>query len=420
MNHSETLKFIHSQSNFFCKPGTERIEKLCRALGNPQKSLRFVHVAGTNGKGSFCAFLTEILKSAGYKVGTFTSPFILRFNERIAINGEAISDDALCEIANKVRSVCEQMDDKPTEFEIITAIGFQYFKDMECDIVVLECGLGGRLDATNIIEVPLLSVITGVDFDHQNFLGDTIELIASEKAGIIKENRPVLWCGNNSAAEKIIIKEAETKNAALYKNKQNVKIKSADFSGTEFSFEEFNNIKISLLGSYQPKNASNVIMAAKILCGCGLNIDDADIINGLKNTTWPARFEKLSDSPLIIFDGSHNPEGVKAAVDSIKGYFGDRRVNILSGVMRDKNYSFIAKTIGEVASEVFTVTVDNPRSLSCEDYRKVFLENSVSATAFKSVAAAIQHHKQNYADIPLICVGSLYMYGEVYKVLKGL
>lgn len=420
MNYSQTLKFIHSQSNFFCKPGTERIEKLCEALGNPQKELRFVHIAGTNGKGSFCAFLTEILKSAGYKVGTYTSPFILRFNERIAVNGEAISDDALCEIAEKVRSISEKMEDKPTEFEIITAIGFEYFKREDCNLVVLECGLGGRLDATNIIENPLLSVITGVDFDHQNFLGDTIELIASEKAGIIKKHRPVLWCGNNPSAEEIIKNEAVIKEAALYKNEQEAVIKAADFSGTEFSFAEFNNIQISLLGSYQPKNASNAIMAAKILREQGFKISDQDILSGLKATRWPARFEKLSDSPLIIFDGSHNPEGVRAAVDSVKSYFNNKKVNILSGVMRDKDYSFIARTIGEIANEVFTVTVDNPRSLSADDYCEVFKQNNIKATPLKNIEAAIKHHRLNFPDTPLICMGSLYMYNEVYKVLKGL
>lgn len=418
MNYSETLKFIHSQSNFFCKPGTERIEKLCEALSNPQKDLRFVHVAGTNGKGSFCAFLTEILKNAGYTVGTYTSPFILHFNERIAINGEPISNAALCEIAQKVRSISDRMEDKPTEFEIITAIGFQYFKDKACDIVILECGLGGRLDATNIIEKPMLSVITGVDFDHQNFLGDTIELIANEKAGIIKNGCPVLWCGNNSAAENIIKKEAEIKGATLYINEQQVKIKSADFGGTEFSFKNFGDFKISLLGSYQPKNASNAIMAAEILREQGLNISNENIVLGLENTRWPARFEKLSDNPLIIFDGSHNPEGVKAAVQSVKKYFGEQRVNILSGVMRDKDYTFIAKTIGEIANEVFTVTVDNPRSLAAKDYSKAFRDNNINASPFLSVRAAIAHHKANFPDTPLICMGSLYMYSEVYKILK--
>lgn len=420
MNYNETLKFIHSQSNYFCKPGTERIEKLCRALGNPQKSLKFIHVAGTNGKGSFCAFLTEILKNAGYKVGTYTSPFILRFNERIAVNGEAISDEALTEICEKVRLASAEMEDKPTEFEIITAIGFQYFKDMDTDIVVLECGLGGRLDATNIIEAPLLSVITGVDFDHQNFLGDTIDLIASEKAGIIKENCPILWCGNNKIAKTIIENEANGKNSPFFINDNPLNIIKSDFSGTTFSFLDFDNLEIIQLGSYQPKNASNALLAATILREKGLKISDEDIRSGLKNTRWLARFEKLSDNPLIIFDGSHNPEGVMAAVKSIKGYFGDRKVNILSGVMRDKDYTFMARAIGEVANKVFTVTVNNPRALSGEDYSKVFIENDIEATPFPDVAAAIAYHKQNFSNTPLICLGSLYMYSEVYEVLKGL
>ena len=420
MNYNEALKFIHSQSNYFCKPGTERIEKLCKALGNPQNDLKFIHVAGTNGKGSFCAFLTEILRKAGYKVGTYTSPFILRFNERIAINGTPISDEDLSEICEKVRLACEEMSDKPTEFEIITAIGFKYFKDMGADIVVLECGLGGRLDATNIIESPLLSVITGVDFDHQNFLGDTIDLIAAEKAGIIKNNCPVLWCGNNKIAKAIIENEANEKNSQFYANDAEIRVRFSNMEGTEFSFADFDNLQISLLGSYQPKNASNAVMAATILRENGMKISDADIKIGLKSTKWKARFEKLCDQPLIIFDGSHNPEGVKAAVESIKGLFGEQKVNILSGVMRDKDYSFMARAIGEVAKKVFTVTVNNPRSLSGEEYCKVFMDNNIDASAMESVKAAISHHREYFSDSPLICMGSLYMYSEVYDVLKGL
>lgn len=419
MNYNEALEFIHSQSNFFCKPGTERIEMLCKSLGNPQNELSFIHVAGTNGKGSFCAFLSEILIKSGYKVGTYTSPYILRFNERIAINGEAISNEALAEITEKVRSAAENMTDKPTEFEIITAIGFQYFKDMGCDLVVLECGLGGLLDATNIIENPLLSVITGVDFDHQNFLGDTIDLIAREKSGIIKEGCPSLWCGTNKTAEDIIKNAARDKNSPLYINDKPINIIKSDFSSTHFSFLNFCDLEITQLGSYQPKNASNALLAATILRDeKGLKISDDAIITGLKNTRWLARFEKLSDNPLIIFDGSHNPEGVTAAVESIKQYFGSQKVNILSGVMRDKDYSFIASRIGEVAARVFTVTAPNPRALPSEEYCKVFLENSVNAKAFPTVAAAISHHKENYNNTPLICLGSLYMYGEVWNALK--
>ncbi len=421
MNYNEALEFIHSVSNYFCKPGLTRIKYLCSALGNPQDSLRFVHIAGTNGKGSACAFLSGILKNVGYTVGTYSSPYILRFNERISVNGESISDTDLSEICQKIKFICEQMEDKPTEFEVITAIAFEYFKKRNCDIVVLECGLGGRLDATNIIKNPLLSVITGIDFDHQNFLGDTIELIAAEKSGIIKEGRPVLWCGDNKNALEVIRREANSKGCDLYINDKEIEIISADLSGTVFNYDGFKNLKISLLGSYQPKNAANAVAAAQILKNQGLNIPDNAIFEGLENTKWPARFEKLNEAPLIIFDGSHNPQGVTATVQSIRQYFGDKKVNILSGVMKDKDYTFIAKAIGRTANKVYCVTVNNPRSLKAEDYRKVFTQNSVNAESFDKIDialnAAIENSLEN--NIPLICMGSLYMYSDIYKILKG-
>ncbi len=417
MNYKNALNFIHSVSNYFCKPGLSRIKNLCEALGNPQDDLKFIHIAGTNGKGSLCAFLSEILKCSGKKVGVYTSPYILRFNERIGINGVPISDEDLARICSEIKAICVQMEDKPTEFEIITAIAFKYFKEQNCDLVILECGLGGRLDATNIIKAPILSIITGVDFDHQNFLGDTIELIAREKAGIIKKTCPVLWCGENEEAEEIIKNEAKEKNSKLYINNSPISINKYDFSGTEFSFRDYKNINISLLGSYQPKNASNAISAIEILNESGMNISKLAVRTGLKNARWPARFEPLNENPLIIFDGSHNPEGVSAAVNSIKRYFGDKKVNIISGVMRDKDYSFIAKAIGEVANKVYCVTVDNPRSLKAPEYAEIFKSHNINAKAYNSVKDALDSALKS-KDTPLICLGSLYLYGEIYGILK--
>lgn len=421
MNYNEAISFIHSVSNYFCKPGLERITELCRLFGNPQNSLKFVHVAGTNGKGSFCAFLSNILKNAGYRVGTYTSPYILNFNERIAVNGEPISNSDLAEICTAAYTYCKNMTDKPTEFELITAIGFEYFKRHKCDIVVLECGLGGRFDATNIIKTPLLSVITGIDFDHQNFLGNTIEQIAGEKAGIIKSGVPCLWCGNNKGALDVIAKEASVKNAPLGTvDHTALRIVRSDLSGTTFDFHNWNNLFIPLLGSYQPENAANAVTAAKILKASGFKITDAAIKRGLENTKWPARFELLCQAPVIIFDGSHNPQGVTATINSIKQYFGNNRVNVLSGVMADKNYNFIAEAISGVAEKVYCVTVNNPRALSAADYAAVFKGLLVEAEAFDCINAALQKavDESREKNIPLICLGSLYMYCDIHKFLK--
>ena len=422
MNYNEALTFIHSVNNYFCKPGLDRIKALCEFLGNPQDELKFIHVAGTNGKGSFCSMLTSILKSAGYKVGTYTSPYILNFNERIAINGEPIPDDELASLCDNIKPFCENATDKPTEFEVITAIGFEYFKKQNCDVVVLECGLGGRFDATNIIKTPVLSVITGVDFDHQNFLGNTIEEIANEKAGIIKKGVPCLWCGDNSAAYKLISETANEVGSPLFVCRHHdITFNNMDLDGTDFNFGNYKNVLCPLLSVYQPLNTANAITAAEILIDNGFNITKTHIYDGIKNARWPARFEILSHSPTVIFDGAHNPQGVTAAVESIKTYFKDQTVNILTGVMSDKDYNYIASKIGCIAKKVFCIRPDNPRALAADKYADIFSKMDVPALAFNSINdgidAALKDSNEN--NIPLIILGSLYMYGDVYKRINA-
>ena len=322
MKKEEALNYIHSINWTFCKPGLERIEELCKRLGNPQNNLKYVHVAGTNGKGSFCSMLSSILKEQGYRVGLYTSPYIRCFNERMQINGEMISDEELSEITEKIKPIADSMEDKPTEFELVTAIAFEYFNNHKCDYVVLECGLGGRLDSTNIISNPILSVITGISIDHASILGDTKEKIAKEKAGIIKENVPCLWCGNDESVFDVISRAAREKNAPVYVvDRSTLNIKNATLDGTFFDFLSHNDIKINLLGEYQAINATNVLTAIEILKKQGIAIDEKSIYRGLEKARWNARFEKINESPLVIFDGGHNPEGVDSCVNSVKRYF---------------------------------------------------------------------------------------------------
>ena len=216
MNYEECLEYIHSVNWTFCKPGLERIRTLCDALGNPERELKFIHVAGTNGKGSFCAMMSSILVEQGYKVGLYTSPYITVFNERMRINGENISNEELIELTQRVKPIVEKMDDKPTEFEFITALALEYFRKNKCDVVVFEVGMGGRLDSTNVIESSILSVITGIALDHTAFLGDTVEKIAAEKAGIIKEGCPVIFGGEDFGVKKVIERVAKDKNREFY------------------------------------------------------------------------------------------------------------------------------------------------------------------------------------------------------------
>lgn len=423
MTYDEALTFIHRVNPMFCNPGLDRVLSLCEALGNPQDDLKFIHVAGTNGKGSTSAMLDSILRAAGYKVGLYTSPFILRFNERIRVDGKEIPDEDLAEMTEIIRPIAESMEDKPTEFELITAIAFAYFKKRGCDIVVLECGLGGRFDATNVIKTTLLSLITGISKDHVAILGDSIEKIAWEKAGIIKENTPVIFGGEDETAKAVICKEAAEKNAPYSTvDREKIAVRSADLSGSKFDFGDWRGIRIKLLGSYQPKNAAMALSAIDALKKTGLDIPDSAVKDGLAAAKWAARFEILANDPTIIFDGSHNAEGIAAATESIKQYFGNERVIVISGVLRDKEYEKIAADISEIAETVYTITPENPRALSAEKYADVIGEKGASATPTSSIKEAIRSaiNEAKKTDSAVVILGSLYTYENVIKEIKKL
>ena len=416
MNYEQALEYIHSVNWTFCKPGLERITELCKALGDPQNKLRFIHVAGTNGKGSTSSMLASILQSAGYRTGLYTSPYIRTFCERIRVDGENIPKDKLASLTERIRPIADAMTDKPTEFELITALAFAYFAECACDVVVLEVGLGGRLDSTNVIENTALSIITGIDFDHTALLGNTIEEIAAEKAGIIKPNRPVLFGGGKGVAFDTVCAVAQEKNAPVHRvDRSSYKEKSATLDGTVFDYLHYTDLHLPLLGAYQPYNATTVLTAIDLLKEQGFAIGEDAVGCGLLSVRWPARFELLSRDPVIIYDGGHNPEGVRAAVASVKAYFGDQRVNLLSGVMADKDRGEMIQTMKPIIARAFTVTPNNPRSLAAADYAAQLASYDIVATPYASVAegvrAAIESSRKE--NIPLICLGSLYLYEEL-------
>ena len=421
MNYDEALSFIHGINSLFCNPGLERTMELCRAIGNPQDKLKFIHIAGTNGKGSTSAMLDSILREAGYKVGLYTSPFVLKFNERIRVNGESIGDEELCRLVEKVKPIAEAMEDRPTEFELITAIAFEHFKQCECDIVVLECGLGGRFDATNVISTPKLSIITGISLDHTAILGDTIEKIASEKAGIIKNGVSIILGGQSAEAEAVISREAGEKAAPLSKIDYSlVKIKNADLNGTEFDFGKWKNVNLSLLGMYQPRNAAVVLTAVEKLRESGLAISDEAVFAGLKNAKWMARFEIISKNPSVIFDGAHNAEGIAAARRSIEEYFGAEDVIVISGVLRDKEYEKIAADIAAVSSEVYTITPPSPRAMSAADYGAILRKSGTEARPCESMSQAISLAKESAKKQgkTVFILGSLYTYADAISAIE--
>lgn len=424
MKKDEALDYIHSINWTFCKPGLERIGELCQRLGNPQNQLKFIHVAGTNGKGSFCSMLSSVLVSQGYRVGLYTSPYIRCFNERMQVNGKMIDDAELTEITEMIKPIADSMTDKPTEFELVTAIALEYFKREGCDYVVLECGLGGRLDSTNIISTPVLSVITGIDLDHTSILGDTREKIAFEKAGIIKNGVPCLWCGDtdNDDAYEVISIVAKEKNAPLYTvDRQGKNVKNATLDGTIFDYREYEDVKISLLGMYQVDNAINVINAYEVLNDVGVKIGKESLYSGLQSARWPARFEVISKEPLVIFDGGHNPQGVSSCVESVKAFLPEQKVIALTGVMADKDYRYIASRICEVADEVYCITPNNPRALKSDEYAQVFADLGVVAHSCDTVDTAVERaiSASKSKGVPLVCLGSLYMYSQVEGAVKG-
>lgn len=423
MTYEETLSYIHSVSWKGSRPGLERITELMHKLGDPQNSLRFIHVAGTNGKGSFCSMLSSVLSEAGYKVGMFTSPFVECFNERIMYCGRNISDDELTEVVSYIKPFADSMTDTPTEFELITAVALVYYAKKACDYVVFECGLGGRLDSTNVISTPVLSVITGIDLDHTALLGDTTEKIAAEKAGIIKRGVPVLFGEGDRGAAEVIRNRAEEMRSDFYRTPYdkigNVRTKPGSTS-FEFDGGAYN---INLCGLYQTKNAANVICAVQILRSRGVDISDEALKSGLEKARWKARFETLSQNPLIIYDGAHNPQGICAAVENIKVYLSpltaDGKVALLMGVMADKAHGEMIKTLSPCVDRAFTVTPSNARSLDSDGVRKEFESCGVPAEAFdklsEGVAAAVAYAKES--GRPLICLGSLYMYADVKKAV---
>ena len=421
MNINETLAYIHSVSWMGSRPGLSRTRELLRLMGDPQNKLRFVHVAGTNGKGSTCSMTASILKAAGYRVGLYTSTYILRFNERMKVDGVDISDEELCEITEYVKPFAESMEEHPTEFELVTAIGFEFFYRRHCDVVVLEVGLGGELDSTNIIEPPLLSVITEIDFDHTGVLGNTIAEIASAKAGIIKAGSPVVSADNLPESAEVIDRTCRARGCRHITPRYDA-IEEPSFyeSGISFRFEG-ENYRVPLFGKYQYRNAAMAITVAKTLNECGLPVSDDAIRTGLAQVSWLGRFERLATSPLFIYDGGHNPQGVTAAVNSYRALYAEQKAVILIGVMADKDYALEIDTIMPIAQSFVTVRPDNPRALSAEKLAEKIVSQGGKATPAATVEEGVRAAVETAnGAVPVLALGSLYMYGEIKEAFDRL
>lgn len=419
MDNIEALQYIKDSLKFGSILGLDRIERLLERMDNPHRKLKYVHVAGTNGKGSTVAFISSILMAAGYRVGTYTSPSIERFNERIRVNGEDIENEALASIITDIKGHIDDMvskgEENPTEFEITTALAFQYFLDKECDIVVLEVGLGGRLDSTNVIESPEICVITTIDFDHMEILGNTLPLIASEKAGIIKAGSDVILYPQSEEAEGVILSNADSLGARVRKaDFDSIHILSSDIFSQTFNYKGLSGLSIRLAGLHQTRNASVAIEAALLLSEKGWKIDEDAIRSGLDSARWPGRFELLCEEPIFIADGAHNSQGVAMLRKNLEQLFPDRKITFIMGVLADKDYAEMVSEIAPIAQRFITVDVDNKRALPCEELAEMIEELEFEAIAAHDVHAGIRLAMLLAGSDGIICsFGSLYYVGRV-------
>lgn len=419
MNYKEALDFIHSTYKFGSKLGLQNIGKLLELLDNPQKRLKFVHVAGTNGKGSTTAYISSILMAAGYKVGIYTSPFIQRFTERIKINNIEIEQQKLAHITSKVKDAIEMMIaegfNHPTEFEVVTAVALKYYYEEKCDIVVLEVGLGGRYDATNIIDSPEVAVITSISYDHMAILGDTLPKIAFEKAGIIKKGCDCVLYKQSQEVTKVIEDACKERDAKLTKVDFNkLSLGSFSMDGQHFSYGHLEDLFISLLGDHQLRNACTAIEVAFILKQKGFKINDEQIKEGLKAAIWIGRLELLSKNPLFLVDGAHNEDGARTLMEAIKKYFPGHKVTFIMGVLKDKEYTKLIKLASEIADKFIAIAVPNSRTLKAEELFTEITKYCGNVTKSDTIKGAIELALSQRKDGELICAfGSLYFIGEV-------
>ena len=366
MTEREAIAYIEHYTWSTTRLGLDRTRELLEKLGNPQKGLKFVHVTGSNGKGSTCAMTDCILRNAGYKVGLYTSPYIQVFNERIQVNGRNIEGEKLAALTERVRAIAEGMEDHPSQFELVTAIAMQYFRDENCDIVILEVGMGGALDATNVIDAPEIAVITNIGLEHTEYLGDTLEKIADTKSGIIKSGCNCV-CYDSAAEVTMVVREhCITKGVPLT---------CIDFSKMELLSETLNGqdikyegrpYRLNLLGEHQLHNCCVVMEIISNLRQRGWTIPEEALQRGLSEVQWPARLEVLEKEPLFLLDGGHNPQCAEALAASLKNILGDKKAVFLMGVLADKDYKQVLDFIKPYASEFICLTPFSERALSAE------------------------------------------------------
>lgn len=423
MNYEEAMNFIQNTNKFGSVLGLDNIKELLKRLDDPQDKLKVVHIAGTNGKGSTLAFLAGIFRESGYRAGRYVSPASFSYEERFRINEENISKEDLCFYMEKIKKISEEMVadglSHPTMFEIETALSFLYFLDKKVDVVLLETGMGGRLDATNVVKKPIATIIASIGMDHMQFLGDTLEKIAAEKAGIIKEGCPVISYDNTKEVNEVIKNKAEQMHSKVtFVNSSGIRVLSESLEGESFSYRSsdgrwYEKIEIPLLGRHQINNAALALEALNMIKNYYC-ISDFQTEDGFRKTIWRGRIEILKRDPMIICDGAHNPDGAESLLNFLQNNFTNRRLIYIMGVLSDKDYEQMVQILAPVADKIYTVAPDNPRALSSSDLYACVKKYHPDVIQRERLAACLDEVEQKAAkdDVIVIC-GTLSFQNEL-------
>lgn len=425
MTYEEARAFIDDTARYGAVLGLTSVTELARRLGDPQDRLKFVHIAGTNGKGSTLAYISTILKEAGYRVGRYISPTIFDYRERIQVNEEYITKEGLARLTAQVQEACRQMVEDgfshPTTFEVETAIAFLWFVDQGCDIVVLECGMGGLTDATNVVKTTLVSVFAEIGMDHMGFLGNTVQEIARIKGGIIKPETLAVSTVQRPEVRKVledICLEQRTEFREV--RKEELKDIRYGFENQKFSYRTMENLKPALAGSWQIENAALAVEAVLALADCGFPVSEEQIRKGLAKTVWPGRFMVVDRRPLFVVDGAHNRDAADRLLETLRLYFPDKRKIMIAGVLADKEYDYVMSLLTPLADRVITVmTPDNPRALPAEELAEDIRNYNGNVEAAESLSDAVRKARAYAGEDDLILAfGSLSYLGDLIRRVR--
>ena len=419
MTGQEAVELIHQEAWTGRKPGLSRTLELLHRVGDPHLGLKFVHITGTNGKGSTAAMTAEILKEAGIRVGLYTSPHLWTFHERFRINGELMPDEALGRITERVIHAGKGMEDPATEFELMTAVGMLYFQEMNCELVVLEVGLGGRMDSTNVIPAPEVAVITNIGLEHTQELGHTRALIAGEKSGIIKPGCHTVLYHQSREVEEVVEEACRKAGATLSLTApETLEVLSSDQEGQTFRYRGKGPYHIGLLGDYQMFNAATAIDIVGVLRERGWKLPEEALLKGLEKAVWPARMELVRRNPDVFLDGGHNPQCMEALANSLKKLYPERKIWFLTGVLADKDFEDMFSQILPLARGFVTITPDSDRAMSAQELANYLKSLGLAATPCDTTAEGLETvlHLAGPDDVVCVC-GSLYMIGEVRHLL---